>query len=43
MYVVVEIAGQQFAVTPKQTVKVPLLDSNPGDTVEFTNILLAQR
>ncbi len=41
MYVVVEIAGQQVAVTPKQTVKVPLLDSNPGDTVEFTNILLA--
>jgi large subunit ribosomal protein L21 len=41
MYAVVEIAGQQFAVSPKQTVKVPLLDSNPGDTLEFTNILLA--
>ena len=41
MYAVVEIAGQQFAVTPKQTLTVPLLDKNIGDSVEFTNILLA--
>ncbi len=41
MYAVVEISGQQFAVAPNQTVKVPLLDSSAGDTVEFTNILLA--
>ncbi|MBS1562064.1 MAG: 50S ribosomal protein L21 [Bacteroidetes bacterium] len=41
MYAVVEIAGQQFAVSPKQTVSVPLLDQQVGDTVEFTNILVA--
>jgi len=41
MYAVVEIAGQQFAVAPKQTLTVPLLDGNVGDTLEFTNILLA--
>lgn len=40
MYAVVEIGGQQFAVSPKQTVTVPLLDSNEGDKLEFTNILL---
>ena len=41
MYAVVEIAGQQFAVEPKKTIKVPLLDSAVGEKVEFTNILLA--
>ncbi len=41
MYAVVEISGQQYAVSPQQTVIVPLMDKNPGDTVEFTNILLA--
>jgi large subunit ribosomal protein L21 len=42
MYAVVEISGQQYAVAPKQTVKVPLMmDKNVGDTLEFTNILLA--
>ncbi len=41
MYAVVEIAGQQFAVAPNQKVTVPLLDSKEGDTIEFTNILLA--
>jgi large subunit ribosomal protein L21 len=41
MYAVVEIGGEQFAVTPKQTLTVPLLGKNVGDTVEFNNILLA--
>jgi large subunit ribosomal protein L21 len=41
MYAVVEIAGQQFAVAPKQTLTVPLLDKSVGETVEFSNILLA--
>lgn len=41
MYAVVEIAGEQFAVTPNQTLTVPLLNSQVGDTVEFNNILLA--
>ena len=41
MYAVVEISGQQYAVAPDQTVKVPLMDKNVGDIVEFNNILLA--
>ena len=41
MYAVVEISGQQFAVQPNQTISVPRLQSNVGDTVEFTNILLS--
>lgn len=41
MYAVVEIAGQQFAVTPKQKLNVPRLSNDVGTTVEFTNILLA--
>lgn len=41
MYAVVEIAGQQFTVAPKQTLTVPLLDKSVGDSVEFSNILLA--
>lgn len=41
MYAVVEISGQQFAVAPQQKLTVPLLDKSVGETVEFTNILLA--
>jgi len=43
MYAVVEIAGQQFAVTPKQTITVPKLDGAIGTTVEFTNVVLASK
>ncbi|GAB1370957.1 hypothetical protein MASR1M45_10190 [Candidatus Kapaibacterium sp.] len=42
MLAVVEIAGTQFEVEPNSVYNVPLLDANPGDTVEFTNILLAE-
>lgn len=41
MYAVVEIAGNQFQVEKNDVVKVPLLEGNPGDTVEFGNILLS--
>ena len=41
MFAVVEIAGMQFEVEPNQTLNVPLLKGQPGDNVEFTNILLA--
>jgi len=41
MYAVVEISGQQYAVSPQQTIIVPLMDKNVGDAVEFSNILLA--
>lgn len=42
MNAVVEIAGQQFKVEPKSKVKVPRINGNPGDVVEFKNILSAQ-
>jgi large subunit ribosomal protein L21 len=41
MFAVVEIAGVQFDVEPNAIVKVPLLEGNPGDTVEFNNIILS--
>ena len=41
MFAVVEIAGLQFEVQPEDTLNVPLLQGNPGDSVEFGNILLA--
>jgi large subunit ribosomal protein L21 len=41
MLAVVEIAGTQFEVENNSTYNVPLLEGNPGDTVEFSNILLA--
>lgn len=40
MYAVVEIAGQQFVVAPKQKLTVPKLDTNVGESVEFSNIVL---
>jgi len=41
MFAVVEIAGQQFEVRPQEVVNVPLLKGNPGEDVEFTNVLIA--
>lgn len=41
MFAVVEIAGMQFEVQPNQKLNVPLLKGNPGDAVEFENVLLA--
>ena len=42
MLAVVEIAGTQFEVENNSTYNVPLLEGNPGDTVEFSNILLTE-
>ncbi len=41
MLAIVEIAGMQFEVQPNDIVNVPLLDGNPGDTIELNKILLA--
>lgn len=41
MYAIVEIAGQQFRVEKDMTLKVPLLDKEVGDTVEFDRVLMA--
>jgi len=40
MFAVVEIGGMQFEVKPNEILRVPLLKGNPGEAVEFTNILL---
>lgn len=40
MYAIVDIAGQQFKVEPKQRVYVHRLDAKEGDSIEFKNILL---
>lgn len=40
MYAIVDIAGQQFRVEPKQRVYVHRLDAKEGDSVELKNILL---
>lgn len=40
MYAIVEIAGKQFRVEKDMTVKVPLLHTDAGKTVEFDRVLL---
>jgi large subunit ribosomal protein L21 len=41
MFAVVEISGNQVEVTQNKVLTVPLLQGNPGDIVEFTNILVS--
>ncbi len=40
MYAIASIAGKQFKLSEGKTVKVPRLDSNPGDTIKIESILL---
>ena len=40
MYAVVEIGGIQIEAQKNATIRVPLLKGNPGDSVEFSNILI---
>ncbi len=40
MYAIVEIAGQQFRVSEKDRVRVPLLNVESGKKVVFDNVLL---
>lgn len=40
MYAVVEIAGKQFKVTPKDKIAVPSLREKQGATVKFDRVLL---
>jgi len=40
MYAVVEIGGIQIEAQKNATIKVPLLKGNPGDMIEFSNILM---
>jgi len=40
MFAIVKIAGQQFKVTPGQSLYVPHLAGKQGDKVEFSEILM---
>jgi large subunit ribosomal protein L21 len=40
MFAIVKIAGQQFKVTPGQSLYVPHLSGKQGDEVEFSEVLL---
>ncbi|MGN6248750.1 MAG: 50S ribosomal protein L21 [Ginsengibacter sp.] len=40
MFAIVKIAGQQFKVTPGQSLYVPHLAGKQGDKVEFSEVLL---
>ena len=40
MFAVVKIAGQQFRVKKDQTLYVPRVSGNAGDTLEFSDVLL---
>jgi len=40
MYAVVEIAGRQYKVTPKDRITVPTLKQKAGDSVKFDRVLL---
>ena len=40
MLALVEISGQQFEVSENLQLNVPLLQGEPGDELEFNNILL---
>jgi len=40
MFAIVKIAGQQFKVTPGQSLYVPHLQGKQGDELEFSDVLL---
>jgi large subunit ribosomal protein L21 len=40
MFAIVEIAGKQYRVEKDMTVKVPLLNKEIGDAVEFNRVLI---
>jgi len=40
MYAIVNIQGHQFRVEPESTLKVPLMDAEPGSIVVFDQMLM---
>ncbi len=40
MYAIVEIAGKQFRVAKDMKIKVPLLDTKAGESIDFERVLL---
>jgi len=39
VYALVKMAGRQFKVSPEQVLRVPRLDGNVGDAVEFNEVM----
>ncbi len=42
MYAIIRTGGKQFRAEPGQTIKVPSLKAEPGETVTFDDVLVAQ-
>jgi large subunit ribosomal protein L21 len=40
MYAIIRIGGHQYRAEPGKTLRVQLLDSEPGQTVQFADVLL---
>ncbi|RPI97479.1 MAG: 50S ribosomal protein L21 [Spirochaetales bacterium] len=40
MYAIVEMGGMQWKVQEKQTLRVPLMETEPGKPVQFDKVLL---
>jgi large subunit ribosomal protein L21 len=43
MYAIFQAKGKQFRADPEGTLRVPLLDAEPGDEVTFDEVLLGER
>ena len=43
MYAVFRTGGKQFRAEPGRLIRVPSLEAEPGDTIEFDDVLLASR
>ncbi len=43
MYAIFEAKGKQFRAEPEGTVRIPLLDAEPGEEVTFDQVLLGER
>ena len=41
MYAFFKTGGKQFRAEPGSTIRVPSLDAEPGDNIEFDEVLLA--
>lgn len=42
MYAVVKIAGFQYLVKPGEVITVPHLETEPGNSVKFTDVLMVR-
>ena len=43
MYAVIQTGGKQYRVEPESVLSVERLEGEPGDTVEFTKVLMVGR